>query len=204
MLTLVDFAKAYDVTRSTVRNWSKEFGDYLSPFATPPQGDQREFTDHDAAVIALIAEKRARHIPYVEIHAALAGGERGIWPPPGYKKQEETPPPGDAPDQLTTQLFIQLSKTEGKLAAIEEERDYLRLQLDHARQEAQAAAVAAARAQGELATLQAIMQTQAAPQTQEAQETAVSPDPPAPDHAPDPPPSLAAAIRAWWSGRRSS
>lgn len=201
MLAVIELARAFSVTTSTIRNWSKEFSAYLSPFAAPDQpGDQREFTEGDAAILAAVAEMRRRHAPYSEIHAALAGGERGVWPPPNFKR-EETPPPGDAPGQLVTQLTIQLSKTEGKLTAVSEERDYLRVQLDHARQEAQTAAVAAARAQGELSALQTIMQAQAAPQTQEAQETAVSPDH-APDHAPDPPPSLAAAIRAWWEGRR--
>ena len=51
MLTTSGVARQLGVTPSTVRNYTKAFSDFLSPGATPAEG-QRQFTDKDLRVLA--------------------------------------------------------------------------------------------------------------------------------------------------------
>jgi DNA-binding transcriptional MerR regulator len=67
----------FDISRETVRSWVKEFGDYLSPTATPPKGRQRHFTEDDLAVFALVAELKEKRWKFADIHPLLQSGERG-------------------------------------------------------------------------------------------------------------------------------
>ena len=51
MPTTSDIARQLGVTPSTVRNYTKAFAQFLSPGATPAEG-QRQFTDKDLRVLA--------------------------------------------------------------------------------------------------------------------------------------------------------
>ena len=61
----------------TVRNWAKEFADYLSPTGSPEAGKVREFTVEDMKVFDLIAKMKDQGKTYDEIHASLKMGARG-------------------------------------------------------------------------------------------------------------------------------
>lgn len=67
-------------SKATVRNWSVEFADYLSPTATPEEGKVRYFTEEDLKVFALIADYKDRDQTYEQIHMALSSGARGALP----------------------------------------------------------------------------------------------------------------------------
>jgi len=77
MFTNKDIADRFGVSREASRQWAGEFADYLSPTGNPEKGRQRNYTDDDLLVFALVADMKAagKHTP--EIHAALAAGQRG-------------------------------------------------------------------------------------------------------------------------------
>lgn len=79
--TTKQIATLYGVTVETVRLWSEEFNEYLSPTANPGRYKTRYFTDEDMGVVTLVAESKKEGLTYTEIHAALKIGDRGISPP---------------------------------------------------------------------------------------------------------------------------
>ncbi|HKI53501.1 MAG TPA: MerR family transcriptional regulator [Anaerolineales bacterium] len=70
----------FDISEGTVRNWSKEFADYLSPTANPGGNRPRMFTADDMAVFDLISTMKATGATYKDIQASLSNGERGTIP----------------------------------------------------------------------------------------------------------------------------
>ena len=69
--------KLFDISYETVRNWTTEFGEYLSPTAIPGKHRKRLYTDLDMRVLSLVAELKKQGMTYEEIHANLKSGERG-------------------------------------------------------------------------------------------------------------------------------
>lgn len=78
--TVEQAAKLHGVSRETIRTWSIEFAEYLSPTANPSSGRQRLYTEDDMRVISLIAELKGQGQVYADIHAALKIGQRGAAP----------------------------------------------------------------------------------------------------------------------------
>jgi len=72
----------FSVSHETVKNWSQEFADYLSPTATPPAGTKRVFTDDDLQVFALVSDYKKRGLTYSDAQLALKSGQRGEIPEP--------------------------------------------------------------------------------------------------------------------------
>lgn len=70
------------VSHETVKNWSQEFADYLSPSATPPAGTKRVFTDDDLRVFSLVSDYKKRGLTYSDAQVALKSGQRGEVPAP--------------------------------------------------------------------------------------------------------------------------
>ncbi len=71
----------YKVTAETIRSWTEEFSDYLSPTANPGKGRHRIFSDEDMQVFAYIQERKKQGAVFDQIHAELANGNRGNIPP---------------------------------------------------------------------------------------------------------------------------
>ncbi|MBK7180971.1 MAG: MerR family transcriptional regulator [Chloroflexi bacterium] len=161
MITIATAAKTFDTTRSTIRNWTREFSDYLSPSANPPAGHERKFTDQDGQVFALVAAMRQNNASYEAIHAALSSGERGLWPPPGAITDDDDDDDDPATRVLVTQLTVKMGQLEGQLQATHEERDHLRNQLEEAQAARLSAEIRAARAETELSTLRAVYEAEA-------------------------------------------
>lgn len=80
MYTNKDVAEKFGISREAARQWANYFASYLSPTATPQKGRQRNYTDEDLSVFALIAEMKATGTKADEILLALASGQRGIVP----------------------------------------------------------------------------------------------------------------------------
>ncbi len=156
MITIATVAKAFDTTRSTIRNWTREFSDHLSPSANPPPGHARIFTTQDGQVFALVAAMRQNNAGYEAIHAALSSGERGVWPPPGTMTDDDDDDDDPANRVLVTQLTVKMGQLEGQLLANHEERDHLRARLEEAQAARLSAEIRAARAETELETLRAV------------------------------------------------
>lgn len=83
MYNATQVATLFNVARETVRQWSIEFAQDLSPTANPGNGRQRIYTDSDIEIFALIDELKEHGKLYAEIHLALANGQRGTPPQMG-------------------------------------------------------------------------------------------------------------------------
>lgn len=105
-------------SHETIRNWSKEFADYLNPKANPGKGYTRSFTDEDIEVFALVAQMKDNGYMYEEIGASLDKGLRGT--PPEFTKHE-------LQDLLTTtterRLLEQVETLQSDIRRLAEERD---------------------------------------------------------------------------------
>jgi DNA-binding transcriptional MerR regulator len=75
-----DLAKLFDVSRQTIRQWSSEFDQYLSPRANPGKNRVRAYAEGDLPVFSLIAQMKNIGHTYEDIHVALANGQRGEMP----------------------------------------------------------------------------------------------------------------------------
>ncbi len=122
-----EVAAYYGFAEQTIRKWTIEFAEYLSPTANPGNGKNRDFTVHDLEVIDLIAEMKQQQATYEDIHVSLKAGQRG-----------------KAPD-LTEHDLQLLSATEGEKKAVIEiaslQRTIMNLTERLNRAEQQAAAV---------------------------------------------------------------
>lgn len=76
MYTTDDLAKLFNTSTETIRQWSKEFKDFLNQPANPGPNRARQFDEKDMQVMTLIAEYKARHQRPDEITTALINGER--------------------------------------------------------------------------------------------------------------------------------
>jgi DNA-binding transcriptional MerR regulator len=54
---------------NTVRNWSRQFAEFLSP--APAKGEHRHFDDHDVRVLGYISKLSDTAMPYEDIRSAL-------------------------------------------------------------------------------------------------------------------------------------
>lgn len=73
-----DLARRFHVSNETIRQWTKEFGQFLSASARPAPGLHRRYEFADLEVLSLVADMRADHALFDEIHASLQAGERGV------------------------------------------------------------------------------------------------------------------------------
>ncbi len=74
-------AKAiFNRDEQTIRNWAKEFAEFLSPMANPQKGRSRTFTEDDMRVFDLVAKLKDEGKQYVDIHTSLKSGQRGDLP----------------------------------------------------------------------------------------------------------------------------
>jgi DNA-binding transcriptional MerR regulator len=67
----------FGVTPETIRLWTAEFAEYLSPTAHPGPNRARYYTQEDLDVLTLVANLKADGIVFTEIHASLRAGQRG-------------------------------------------------------------------------------------------------------------------------------
>jgi len=82
-------AKKVAVSPNTIRTYSKDFSQFLSPGATPGRMKERRFSDEDIAVFITVKTLRARRQPADGILDALLKGER----------YEPADSPQEAPDR---------------------------------------------------------------------------------------------------------
>lgn len=135
MYSTAQIARLFNVARETIRKWSVEFSDFLSPNATPGQGKTRQFDENDMAVFALVSEMKAQGKVYDDIHFALKAGQRGTIP-----AAVQNLIPADVPRSLVLQT--QIRELEMQLRRMSEDGlrkdgriDLLTQQLEEAHQE---------------------------------------------------------------------
>ena len=118
-----DVQTLFSVSAETVRKWSEEFSEYLSPLATPGHGRHRIFSSDDLHVFALIAELKNKGMTYADIGGALANGQRGEIP-------EGSPERG-----LTLRSALELDYAQRQILALSTERDELQSEVQSLREE---------------------------------------------------------------------
>lgn len=188
MHTVTALAKYLGVTPATIRRWSSEFGDYLSPHASPPKGETRIYSDDDAAALALVATMRHANADYQNIIASLAAGDRGQWSPESNQRPQDAPGQAETGEGSSFPLVVQLTakaaNLEGELTATKAELDRRIDELKEAQTAAQSAEIRAAIAESKLADLLA----QSDDKTLAAGEISGAAEPltPAPGSAPAP------------------
>jgi DNA-binding transcriptional MerR regulator len=77
----IQTARLYQISRETVRQYSREFEIHLSPQANPGKSRTRMYNQDDMEVFALIVEMKGQGKLYSDIHASLMNGQRGQLPP---------------------------------------------------------------------------------------------------------------------------
>lgn len=115
-----DVCEVFDISRQTVRIWTAEFAEYLSPSATPEKGQQRNFSDEDMAVFALVHEVKQRGGTYDNAHLQLKNGQRGELPTKSLLVQAE-------PEMHLSTLRSQITRLSNQLEGVMIERDELRI-----------------------------------------------------------------------------
>src|SRR5690348_3968566 len=73
-------AALYSVSIETIRVWTLEFAEYLSPTAQPGRNKNRVYTVTDLEVLSLVAELKNQGKVFSDIHLALKAGQRGAAP----------------------------------------------------------------------------------------------------------------------------
>ncbi len=76
MFTPKQVAGRLGLSGTTIRNYSRQWSDYLSPAANPEAGQARLYTEDDIAVITTIAALRENQATTDQIRAALDAGQR--------------------------------------------------------------------------------------------------------------------------------
>jgi DNA-binding transcriptional MerR regulator len=75
----VDVAHLLNIGGSTVRAWSDEFREYLSPTAVGGDGRRRDFTLQDVQILGVIKQRTDHNTPRHEINAELRLLQDGDW-----------------------------------------------------------------------------------------------------------------------------
>lgn len=75
--TIGEVAKSLELdakNNSTVRLWTGQFTDWLSPHTRPVKGQLRLYTEEDVRCLTIVRDLRRRHIPYEEVRTRLSAG----------------------------------------------------------------------------------------------------------------------------------
>lgn len=76
MATVSKVAEFLGVDRDKVKQWSKEFAEYLSLTAQPAKGKERQFSEADLRVLAVVANHLELGNDSDDVHFALNSGEQ--------------------------------------------------------------------------------------------------------------------------------
>lgn len=105
----------FKIAPETLRQWTIEFKEYMSPAANPGANKQRFYTVEDVQVLGIISDQKKAGFTYDEIHAALKAGARIEEPILTPEELEEIV--GSDED---SQLAIQVSQLQHNLALAQE------------------------------------------------------------------------------------
>lgn len=99
MATISEAAKIIGVGCDSVKQWATEFAEYLSLTANPGKGKERQFTESDLRVLAVIAEQFEFDGEADDIHYALNSGHQ-YEEPLVESARLHTPVFQDMPDEI--------------------------------------------------------------------------------------------------------
>jgi DNA-binding transcriptional MerR regulator len=108
-----DLANILQQAASTIRTWSREFGEYLSPTAQGGEGHHRAYTDHDLRVLAHVKTLKQEGQTVETIRATLEALRADDW-------RDLPVAPGDAPLRVTAP--VAMVPQQAAAAALDEQR----------------------------------------------------------------------------------
>lgn len=132
-----------NVTSQTIRRWTKDYRQFLSPRANPPKGEARIYDTHDQRVFLLIAELRAAAQSPDEILKRLKVEQES-----NYEGLPQLPPGWGDDSQIAMGLA---QARAGEIASLA----VLQTQVQHLTSELQKATERAEQIQADYQTLQA-------------------------------------------------
>ena len=124
-LKVGEVAKSFNIDPQTVREWSEQFSEFLSPEANPPKGATRYYSPDDLMALAFVYQSRRGDATFDEIRDAMAVGQHRLTMP----NLVPVPDSGLAGLGRGTDLARRgedSEKLKGQLEAVTGERDYLR------------------------------------------------------------------------------
>jgi len=121
-----EIANRLDVSSATVRNWTREFSQYLTKEAAPPPGKPRQYSQGDLELLAAVAHYKSQGLTYGQIHESLKAGahlEADIPIPEAPPPKEET---SLVPLALLQDYVIQVERLHDRLNDQAQEIGYLK------------------------------------------------------------------------------
>lgn len=119
MTTTRQLARIANVSESTIRNYSRDYAELLSPQARGDFGP-RLFDEADVSTLVTVANLRREDVPRVEIIERLKRGDIVIDAAPS--PQQAAPKPQDAPHAALAVVDVQ-SIIVGRIEAVERRLD---------------------------------------------------------------------------------
>jgi DNA-binding transcriptional MerR regulator len=143
-------AELYKVSVETIRQWTQEFGDFLSLSTRPGANKSRRYSVEDMRVLALVADMKHMGMGSDDILATLLSGQRGA-DPDEIEQGAQLAIQSDREKRLSfevsrlsglfEQTKKQLEEAQAKLAEMQQVRDEnvkLQTSLEHEAQQRQA------------------------------------------------------------------
>lgn len=162
------------ISPASLRRWTGEYAEFLSPGATPPLGDDRRLNEHDIRVLHYIGASREAGMAHDKIKQQLIDWQRDGWTELPHIPDEWTSPPQDgriavseareessalatvAAQQVVIQtLREQLETASDRAEKLQQDLDHLQATQRATESEVNALRVDLERARGEVAALQA-------------------------------------------------
>lgn len=125
MLTVSDVAGRLGISAGTVRNYTSQFADHLSPEATPPPGQPRRFTDEDLRVMATAKSLLAEGLTYDQVRERLAEGVHLV-------EEVEVPPTPEPEPERTETALVPVATLQLYVQPYVRERDRVIMERDEA------------------------------------------------------------------------
>lgn len=126
-----EVCKLLGVSNDTLRRWSNDehFGRFLSPAATPPKGEERNYSEHDLRVLHFVASSRKDHASIEDIRQRLTRMRDSDWAglpdiPEGWKRATG----GEVPVKDVSEIVARTAE----LATLQAQVSHLREERDHA------------------------------------------------------------------------
>jgi DNA-binding transcriptional MerR regulator len=127
MFTVKKAAAALGISNTTLRQWGKDYAEYLSDHANPGFNKTRKYTEDDIAALMTVVVLKAQNASEDDILAALAAGEKlepvelPGEPPPKRKTTIE----GDTTALVTSEFAAALQSYETQLTRLQQKNDDL-------------------------------------------------------------------------------
>ncbi len=128
MYTTGELAARLSVSRDTIRNYARDFGEFLSKEATGLEPNaRRRYSEHDALVLATAADLRSRGLTVEQVRESLRSG-RLVDVLPDVPSPAET----EARQNIALIARAEFDRALDRVAQLESELDGLRSERDRA------------------------------------------------------------------------